>query len=88
MGEPTNELEIRADHALDVFEAEVEMLGDGVHVEQVLLLARVNGYEPSGVVASHGQDDPQEVFKFLLTAATGVGQALGFEINLIDTTQN
>jgi hypothetical protein len=88
VGEPQTPVEVAADHALEVFSAEVELLGEDVEVEQAFLLAHVKGVEHSGVVAGQGSDDPVDVFKFLLTAATGVGRSLGFEITVIDVDSN
>jgi hypothetical protein len=78
---PQNQTEVAADHALDVFAAEVEVLGG--EVEQSILLAHVKGVEPSGVVASQGPDSPGDLFEFLLHATVGIGQSLGVKVSVI-----
>lgn len=75
-----SELQAGADHALDVFEAEVELHGG--EVEQAILLAHTTGTDETGIVASHGPDSPEDVFRFLLTATIGVGGALGFDVRV------
>ena len=81
MNEPLQPLQVAADHALEVFTSEVELLGGAV--EQVMLVAHCDGFDPGAVLAGHGTDDPIDLFHFLLNATIGVGDSLGLEVRLV-----
>jgi hypothetical protein len=82
--EPSNPLEVAADLALRMFDAEVIRLGG--QPRTAVIFAWTDGLEPNAVSGcssiEEGMAEPEQMFAFLVAQAMELGQAIGVTLKM------